>query len=98
MTAAVMIQSLTKTFAGVTALSDVSFSIARGECHALMGENGAGKSTLGKVLAGIHRPDAGRVIIDGKPMDFRSPSDAQKRKQPESKTPAVSVRLPRSRD
>ena len=56
-------ENITKTFGGVTALSDVTLSIARGECHALMGENGAGKSTLGKVLAGIHRPDSGRVVI-----------------------------------
>ncbi|MBC8108293.1 MAG: sugar ABC transporter ATP-binding protein, partial [Anaerolineae bacterium] len=67
---------ITRTFAGVTALSDVSLSIARGECHALMGENGAGKSTLGKILAGIHRADSGGILIDGKPMDFRSPADS----------------------
>lgn len=69
-------EGITKTFGGVTALSDVSLSIARGECHALMGENGAGKSTLGKILAGIHRQDSGRMLIDGKVMDFRSPADA----------------------
>jgi ABC-type sugar transport system ATPase subunit len=68
--------SITKTFAGVTALSDVSFEIARGHCHALMGENGAGKSTLGKILAGIHRPDSGRILLDGVPISFRSPADA----------------------
>src|SRR5687767_105242 len=67
---------ITKTFGGVTALSDVSLSIARGECHALMGENGAGKSTLAKILAGIHRADSGRIVIDGKPHAFRSPADA----------------------
>ncbi|MBC8105019.1 MAG: sugar ABC transporter ATP-binding protein [Anaerolineae bacterium] len=67
---------ITKTFGGVSALSDVSLSIARGECHALMGENGAGKSTLGKILAGIHRADSGGILIDGKPMDFRSPADS----------------------
>jgi len=68
---------ITKKFAGVTALDAVSFGIAGGECHALMGENGAGKSTLGRILAGIHRPDAGEVLIDGKPQLFRSPADAR---------------------
>src|SRR5947207_6807936 len=67
---------ITKTFAGVTALSDVSLSLARGECHCLMGENGAGKSTLGKVLAGIHKPDGGRIVIDGVEHHFHSPADA----------------------
>src|SRR5947199_3201575 len=71
-------QNITKKFAGVTALDDVTFSIARGECHALMGENGAGKSTLGKVLAGIHRPDLGQLFIDGKEMHLHSPADAQR--------------------
>jgi ABC-type sugar transport system ATPase subunit len=69
-------QSITKRFGGVTALDDVSLSIERGECHGLMGENGAGKSTLGKVLAGIHRPDGGVFLIDGKPHQFHSPADA----------------------
>lgn len=71
-------RNITKHFAGVTALNDVSLSIARGECHGLMGENGAGKSTLGKVLAGIHKPDEGVVAIDGQPVAFGSPADAQK--------------------
>ena len=65
-----------KRFAGVVALNDVSFSVARGECHGLMGENGAGKSTLGKILAGIYRPDGGRVSIDGVDANFASPADA----------------------
>jgi ABC-type sugar transport system ATPase subunit len=69
-------RSITKTFAGVTALDDVSFTIERGECHGLMGENGAGKSTLGKVLAGIHRPDSGAVLIGGKTIALSSPADA----------------------
>ena len=68
--------SIVKKFSGVTALDGVSLSIARGECHALMGENGAGKSTLGKILAGIYRPDAGVVRIDGEPVQFRSPRAA----------------------
>jgi ABC-type sugar transport system ATPase subunit len=68
--------SITKAFAGVTALDGVSFSINRGECHGLMGENGAGKSTLGKVLAGIHRPDSGALLIAGQQQNFASPADA----------------------
>ena len=69
-------RSISKSFLGVKALTDVSLAIARGECHALMGENGAGKSTLGKILAGIHRPDAGEVLIDGKVCALHSPRDA----------------------
>jgi ABC-type sugar transport system ATPase subunit len=59
-------RNITKTFGGVTALDGVSLTIGRGECHALMGENGAGKSTLGKCLAGVHRPTAGEIFIDGR--------------------------------
>jgi ABC-type sugar transport system ATPase subunit len=69
-------QGITKTFGGVTALRGVTLGIERGECHGLMGENGAGKSTLGKVLAGIHKPDAGAMSIDGKRHVFASPRDA----------------------
>jgi ABC-type sugar transport system ATPase subunit len=69
-------RNITKTFGGVIALSDVSLSIRKGECHALMGENGAGKSTLGKSLAGIHRPDSGTIVIDGQPARIHAPGDA----------------------
>ena len=72
----VRFKGIRKVFVGVTALDDVSLDIARGEVHALMGENGAGKSTLGKMLAGIHQPDAGRVLIDGRPVSLGSPRDA----------------------
>lgn len=71
-------EGIAKSFGGVTALDDVSLSIGRGECHGLMGENGAGKSTLGKILAGIHRPDRGELVIDGKLQAFSSPRDAMK--------------------
>ncbi len=72
----VAFESISKRFGGVQALDDVSFGIAPGECHALVGENGAGKSTLGKVLAGIHRPDGGTLRVGGRVMVFRSPRDA----------------------
>jgi ABC-type sugar transport system ATPase subunit len=67
---------VTKNFPGVTALSNVTFEVARGECHALLGENGAGKSTLGKIVAGMYRPDGGRIVIDGNETRFLSPRDA----------------------
>jgi ABC-type sugar transport system ATPase subunit len=72
----IQFEGITKRFAGVTALDNVSLSIASGEVHALIGENGAGKSTLGKILAGIHRPDAGRLLIAGQEHAFHSPADA----------------------
>ncbi|HVX40908.1 MAG TPA: sugar ABC transporter ATP-binding protein [Gemmatimonadaceae bacterium] len=73
---AVRFERVTKRFPGVQALSEVSLDVAAGSCHALCGENGAGKSTLGKILAGIHRPDDGHVLIDGAPVDFATPRDA----------------------
>jgi ABC-type sugar transport system ATPase subunit len=69
-------RKITKTFGGVVALAEVSLSIERGDCHALMGENGAGKSTLGKSLAGVHRPSAGAILIDGREVRIDSPADA----------------------
>src|SRR5688572_18083013 len=65
-----------KRFPGVIALDEVSFGIARGEVVALVGENGAGKSTLMKILAGLHRPDAGEIRLDGQVVAPRSPHDA----------------------
>ncbi|MCB8835288.1 ATP-binding cassette domain-containing protein, partial [Escherichia coli] len=57
--------------------SAASFTVARGEVHALIGQNGAGKSTLIKVLTGYHRRDAGDVTFDGKPFEVASPQQAQ---------------------
>ena len=74
----IRVEGVVKHFGGITALRDVSLEIPTGECHALMGENGAGKSTLAKIMAGIHRADAGSVWLDGQSVDFRSPADALK--------------------
>jgi simple sugar transport system ATP-binding protein len=65
-----------KTFGDVTALDDVSMTLARGEVHCLLGDNGAGKSTLIKILAGVHPPSRGTYRVDGAPARFSSPRDA----------------------
>ncbi|HEX3786534.1 MAG TPA: sugar ABC transporter ATP-binding protein [Pseudonocardiaceae bacterium] len=72
------ITGVSKSFAGVHALRDVSLLARGGEVLALMGENGAGKSTLLKVLSGAHRPDSGTLAVDGDPVEFHSPRDAQR--------------------
>ncbi|MFN7806936.1 MAG: sugar ABC transporter ATP-binding protein [Planctomycetaceae bacterium] len=59
-------QQISKSFPGVRALENVSFQVAPGSCHALLGENGAGKSTLGKILAGLQTPDSGQILLDGR--------------------------------
>ncbi len=70
------LQGLTKRFPGVVALDGVDLDIADGEMHALAGENGAGKSSLIRLLAGIHRPDAGRMTLAGAPYAPGSPLQA----------------------
>jgi general nucleoside transport system ATP-binding protein len=68
---------LGKTFGALTALDGVSLTLRPGTVHALLGENGAGKSTLVKCILGYHRPDRGRLLLDGNPVAIRSPRDAQ---------------------
>ena len=72
------IRDITKIFPGVKALDSVCFELRRGEIHALMGENGAGKSTFIKVLTGVHQPDGGEILLDGKRVVMSSPLVAQK--------------------
>jgi inositol transport system ATP-binding protein len=69
-------RNITKSFAGIQALVDVSLSLRSGAVHALMGENGAGKSTLMKVLAGLLQPDSGEVLLNGRHVALRSPREA----------------------
>ena len=66
-----------KSFPGVRALKNVSMKLRGGEVLGLVGENGAGKSTLIKILGGAHRPDAGEILIEGRPVYIPSPTAAQ---------------------
>ena len=61
---------------GVVANDGVNLSVDKGEVHAVVGENGAGKSTLMKILFGVEHPDAGQLLLDGKPVNFTNPRDA----------------------
>jgi erythritol transport system ATP-binding protein len=69
-------EKISKVYPGTTALQDVDFEVRRGAVNVLVGENGAGKSTLMKILAGAVAPSAGRLILNGEPVTFRSVRDA----------------------
>ena len=66
--------SISKSFAGVRALKGVSFTLAAGEVHALVGENGAGKSTLIKIITGAETPDAGTLTVAGHTVHRMDPA------------------------
>ena len=68
---------ISKSFPGVKALDDVSITVRRGRLKALIGENGAGKSTMMNILAGVFPPDAGQIILEGKPVSFSNTREAQ---------------------
>lgn len=70
-------EGIVKRFAGVTALDHVDFSLEEGEVHALVGENGAGKSTLVKIMTGAYFRDEGAMWLEGRPVNFATPADAQ---------------------
>ncbi len=74
---ALSLDSATKSFGAIAALTNGTIEIRAGEIHALVGENGAGKSTLVKVLAGVHQPDSGRFTVGGADVAFRSPAESK---------------------
>ncbi len=76
MECAIKLKNVTKTFGSVVANKDVSLEIRKGEILALLGENGSGKTTLLNMIAGIYYPDSGEVLVNGKPVEIRSPKDA----------------------
>src|SRR5690349_5739220 len=76
MTSLVEVEHITKRFGGVTALKDISLSLAPAAIHGLVGENGAGKSTLAKIVSGAISPDQGQLVVDGRPVRYRAPHDA----------------------
>jgi rhamnose transport system ATP-binding protein len=71
------LQHATKSFGAVNALLDGTIELHAGQVHALVGENGAGKSTLVKILAGVHQPESGVLLLDGAPVTFSGPAAAQ---------------------
>ncbi len=70
------LEDISKFFGPVIALGGVTLRLRRGEVHCLLGDNGAGKSTLIKTLAGVHAPDKGQYLLEGKPVRFSSPRQA----------------------
>src|SRR3989442_7060830 len=77
MTDRLRMEGVQKSFGATRALKNVSFEVAPGEVHALIGENGAGKSTLMKILSGAYRPDAGQIELDGQPFVPANPLHAR---------------------
>jgi ribose transport system ATP-binding protein len=70
-------RGISKAFPGVRALERVSLTVQAGDVHFLLGQNGAGKSTLIRILCGAHRPDEGEILVNGTPVQLRSPADAR---------------------
>ncbi len=73
-----VLEGIVKRFGSVTALRGASIAAREGEITAIVGDNGAGKSTLIKCLTGVHRPDEGRMAVDGREVHFHSPEDSRR--------------------
>ncbi|MDM9625365.1 sugar ABC transporter ATP-binding protein [Rhizobium sp. S152] len=71
------LDDVSKVYSGIVAVKRANLELRRGAVNVLVGENGAGKSTLMKIIAGVERPTLGRIILDGEPVSFDSPADAQ---------------------
>ncbi|HVX82146.1 MAG TPA: ATP-binding cassette domain-containing protein, partial [Devosiaceae bacterium] len=69
-------EGISKRYGGVRALDNAELTVEAGKVHAILGENGAGKSTLIKVMAGVVKPDAGRMLLDGREVSFADPAAA----------------------
>jgi len=72
------LDDVTKVYSGIVAVKHASLELKRGAVNVLVGENGAGKSTLMRMIAGVEKPSLGRILLDGKEVEFNSPADAQK--------------------
>lgn len=70
------VRGISKAFGHVQALDEVGFELGAEEVIALLGDNGAGKSTLVKILSGVYRPDAGQLLLDGRQLEIKGPTDA----------------------
>jgi len=73
-----VLDGIIKRFGSVTALRGASIAARTGEITAIVGDNGAGKSTLIKCLTGVHKPDEGRITVDGEEVHFHAPEDSRK--------------------
>ena len=76
--ALLQLRGIGKVFTGVAALRDINLTVRAGQVHTLLGENGAGKSTLIKILAGVHQPSGGSMMLDGAPY---APASRAKRRR-----------------
>ena len=72
------LRNIRKIFGGNIVLDNMNLAFQRGEVHALVGENGAGKSTIIKIISGVYQPDGGQIVLEGQPVKFPGPRDAQK--------------------
>jgi branched-chain amino acid transport system ATP-binding protein len=74
------VQGLSKTFGGVKAVQDVSFSIRAGTVHSVIGPNGAGKTTLFNLITGVYAPSAGQIVFNGEDVAGKSPDELARRR------------------